>query len=106
LPSRTQLFGDRTEIQQLNRFGRPERVGDSAEEDRAAPLRPGVCSGPLQSHKSYGGVGRRRVVPQLTGEFNFSVPRRAPQAATSAPASLQGTSCIVDSGQSLLIKER
>jgi hypothetical protein len=50
-------------IQQLNGFGRPERVGDSAEEDRAAPLRPGVCSGPLQSHESYGGVGRRRVVP-------------------------------------------
>jgi hypothetical protein len=28
-------------------LGRPERVGDSAEEDRAAPLRPGVCSGPV-----------------------------------------------------------
>jgi hypothetical protein len=51
-------------VQQQNGFD------DSAEEDRAAPLRPGVSSGPLQSHKSYGGVGRRRVVPQLTGELN------------------------------------
>ena len=63
MPSRTQLFGDRPEFNKLNGFGRPERVGDSAEEDRAAPLRPGVYSGPLQSHESYGGVGRRRVVP-------------------------------------------
>ncbi len=58
------------------------------------------------THKSYGGVGRRRVVPELTGEFNITVPGEHHRQRRVFVANLQGTSCIAGSGQSLLTKER
>ncbi len=45
------------------------------------------------THESYGGVGRRRVVPELTGEFNISVPGGHLRRRRVPVASLQGTSC-------------
>jgi hypothetical protein len=52
-----------------------------------------VCSGPLRTHKSYGGVGRRRVVPELTGEVNISVSGGHHRWRRVFVANLQGTSC-------------
>ena len=76
MPSQPRLIGDETEIQQ-NGFGRPKRVDGSVEEDRAALPRPGVSSGPLQSHKSYGGEGPKASGSPADGRVKFSVPRRA-----------------------------
>ncbi len=42
-----------------------------------------MCSGPLRTRESYGGVGRRRVVPELTGELHQRAGG-APQETTGA----------------------
>jgi hypothetical protein len=85
MPSQPRLIGDETEIQQ-NGFGRPKRVDGSVEEDRAALPRPGVSSGPLQSHESYSGGGWRRSGSPAEGRVKLSEPSRLSQAATGIPA--------------------
>ncbi len=62
MPSRSQLFGDWTEIYGRTDQDGCERAGGSVEEDRAAPLRSGVQRSSLNPQVKRR-CGPRRVAP-------------------------------------------